>query len=203
MSIKLYLAFVAAATALIAAPGPVVALVVANSLAHGVRYGLLTIVGASAGTSILLAVVVFGASALLGVLADWFSVLRWFGVAYLVWLGMRAWRAPPTDLVAAAESRSTRAILLRSFFVALSNPKSLLFFSAFLPQFVTPGPDAQAQLALLAVTFLALAASLDSIWALFAARFSGALGARGRLRNRLTGGALMTAGLGLALTRRP
>ncbi|MCB1540954.1 MAG: LysE family transporter, partial [Rhodoblastus sp.] len=90
MSIELYFAFVAAATALIAAPGPMVALVVANSLTHGVRYGLVTIAGASAGTAILLAIVVYGASAILNIVADWFAVLRWFGVAYLVWLGLRA-----------------------------------------------------------------------------------------------------------------
>ncbi|HMN71742.1 MAG TPA: LysE family translocator [Rhodoblastus sp.] len=203
MSIELYLAFVAAATALIVAPGPNVALVVANSLAHGVRYGLVTIAGASVGTAILLAVVVFGASALLAVLADWFSALRWIGVAYLLWLGLRAWRSAATDFAATAEKKSARNIFLRGFFVSLSNPKTLLFFGAFLPQFVTPGPDARAQLALLAATFLALAASLDSLWAIFAARFSGALRANGRLRNRLTGGALMTAGLGLALARRP
>ena len=203
MSLELYFAFVAAATALILAPGPNVALVVANSLAHGARYGLVTIAGASVATAILLAVVVYGASALLAVLADWFSLLRWIGVAYLVWLGVSAWRAPPTELVATAEARSARGIFLRGFIVSLFNPKTLLFFGAFLPQFVTPGPDAQGQLALLAATFLVLAMALDSVWALFAARFARVLRTNGRLRNRLTGGALMTAGLGLALARRP
>ena len=203
MSIELYLAFVAAATVLILAPGPIVALVVANSLAHGVRYGLVTIAGASAGTAILLAVVVYGASALLSVLADWFSILRWLGVVYLLWLGLRAWRAAETDLAATAERKSARNIFLRGFFVSLSNPKTLLFFSAFLPQFVVPGPDMRAQLAVLAVTFLVLAIALDSLWATFAASISTVLRGRGRLRNRLTGGALMTAGLGLALARRP
>lgn len=203
MSLELYFAFVAAATALILAPGPNVALVVANSLAHGARYGLVTIAGASVATAILLTVVVFGATAMLAILADWFSVLRWIGVAYLVWLGMQAWRAPPTDLAAQAEARSASGIFWRGFFVSLSNPKTLLFFGAFLPQFVTPGPDARAQLALLATTFLVLAMALDSLWAIFAARFAGALRMNGRLRNRLTGSALMTAGLGLALARRP
>lgn len=203
MSLELYFAFVAAATALILAPGPVVAVVVANSLAHGARYGFITIAGATLGTSMLLTVVVTGATALLAMLADWFSVLRWIGVAYLVWIGVQAWRAPPTDLAASAEGRSPRSIFLRGFFVALSNPKALLFFGAFLPQFVSPGPDARSQLALLAATFLILAMALDSLWAVFADRFAGALRGNGRLRNRLTGGALLTAGLGLALARRP
>jgi len=203
MSIELYFAFVVAATALIVAPGPVVALVVANSLAHGVRYGLVTIAGASAGTAILLAVVVFGASALLAVLADWFAILRWIGVVYLLWLGVRAWRGTATDLAATAERKSARNVFLRGFFVSLSNPKTLLFFGAFLPQFVTPGPNVRTQLAVLAATFLVLAMALDSVWANFAARLAGLLRGHGRLRNRLTGGALITAGLGLALARRP
>jgi len=203
MSIELYSAFVLTASALILAPGPNVALIVANSLAHGARYGLLTVAGTSAAMIIQLAVVVFGASALLFFLAGWFAVLRWAGVPYLLWLGLRAWRAPPTDLAATTpEKKSARNIFLRGFLVSLANPKTLLFFGAFLPQFVTPGPDARAQLALLAATFLALAAALDSLWALFAARFSRALRVNGRLRNRLTGGALMTAGVGLALARR-
>lgn len=203
MSIELYFAFVFAASALILAPGPNVALIVANSLAHGARHGLLTVAGTSAAMVIQLAIVVFGASALLALLADWFSALRWAGVAYLVWLGLRAWRAPPADLAADAGRKSARDVFLRGFLVSLANPKTLLFFGAFLPQFVTPGPEARVQLALLAATFLGLAAFLDSLWALFAARFSRALRADGRLRNRLTGGALMTAGFGLALARRP
>lgn len=204
MSIEVYLAFVATATALIAAPGPNVALIVANSLAHGARFGLMTVAGTSAAMVLQLAAVVFGASALLSLLADWFSVLRWIGVAYLVWLGFRAWRAAPVDLrVARAQTGSSRAVFARGFAVSLSNPKTLLFFGAFLPQFVSPAADATRQLAFLAATFLVLAAVLDSLWALFAARFARALATNGRLRNRLTGGALMTAGLGLALARRP
>ncbi len=203
MSIELYFAFVAAATALILAPGPNVALVVANSLAHGVRYGLATVAGTSAAMILQLAVVVLGASAILTLLADWFSVLRWLGVAYLVWLGLRAWRAAPAGLGATAERKSARGTFLRGFFVSLANPKTLLFFGAFLPQFVTPGPDARAQLALLAATFMLLAVAFDSLWAVFAARFSRAPGLNAPLRNRLVGGVLMTAGLGLALARRP
>ncbi|MFO1136624.1 MAG: LysE family translocator [Rhodoblastus sp.] len=204
MSIELYFAFVFAASALILAPGPNVALIVANSLAHGARYGLLTVAGTSAAMVVQLTIVVFGASALLAALADWFGALRWIGVAYLVWLGLRAWRAPVADLTATGpEKKSASRIFVRGLLVSLANPKTLLFFGAFLPQFVTPGPDARFQLALLAITFLTLAAGLDSLWAVFAARFSRALRVEGRLRNRLMGGALMTAGVGLALARRP
>jgi homoserine/homoserine lactone efflux protein len=204
MSIELYLAFVTTATALILAPGPNVALIVANSLARGPRAGLLTIAGTSSAMALQLAVVVFGASTLLSVMADWFTLLRWIGVAYLVWLGLRAWTAPSADGDAPeTEPGSNREIWLRGFAVSLSNPKTLLFFGAFLPQFVTPGADAGRQLALLATTFLALATCLDSLWALSAGRLRPMVARGGRLANRLTGGLLVGAGVGLALARRP
>lgn len=204
MSIELYFAFVAAATALILAPGPNLALIVANSLAHGARYGLTTVAGTASAMVLQLTVVVFGASALLALLSDWFSVLRWVGVAYLVWLGLRAWHAAPCAFAdAPADKKSAPAIFARGFLVSLANPKTLLFFGAFLPQFVTPGPDETGQLALLAVTFFVLSSFGDSLWALFAGRLARFLKIDGRIRNRATGGLLIGAGLGLALARRP
>jgi homoserine/homoserine lactone efflux protein len=204
MSSELYLGFVVAAIALILTPGPNVALIVANSVAHGPRLGLLTVAGASSAMVVQLTLTVLGAAALLAFLADWFAVLRWIGVAYLVWLGVRAWRAAPVELSQmGARPRSPRAIFLRGFAVSLSNPKTLLFFGAFLPQFVTPGADASAQLVTLAATFLALAIALDSLWALFAGRLVRAIGLDGRMRNRMTGGLLIGAGVGLALARKP
>ena len=100
------------------------------------------------------------------------------------------------------EPRSLRAIYLRGFLVSLTNPKTLLFYGAFLPQFVTPGADLAGQLALLCATFLAVAVTLDGAWALLAARFGRALAVNGRLRNRLTGALLLGAGVGLALARK-
>jgi threonine/homoserine/homoserine lactone efflux protein len=140
----------------------------------------------------------------LNVLAASFDWLRWAGVAYLVWLGIAAWRAPAADLAKVGpQPRSARPIFARGFLVGLTNPKTLLFYGAFLPQFITPGPTVSDQLLLLAVTFLGIAIVLDSAWALLAARLRALLVARVRLRNRLTGGLLVGAGLGLALARRP
>ncbi len=101
------------------------------------------------------------------------------------------------------QARSARLIFARGFLVGLTNPKTLLFYGAFLPQFITPGPTASDQLLLLAVTFLVIAIVLDSVWALLADRLRALLVARVRLRNRLTGGLLVGAGVGLALARRP
>ncbi|KAA2237464.1 LysE family translocator [Salinarimonas soli] len=204
MPLDLYLAFVAAVVVLILVPGPNVALIVANSVAHGVGYGLLTMAGTSSAMVLQLAVAVGGMTALLAWLAAWFEALRWVGVAYLAYLGWRAWTAPPHDLTGAkAQPRSGWTIYGRGVLVSLANPKTLLFYGAFLPQFVDPAGDATGQLVLLAATFLGLAVVLDGAWALLAARVAGVLAARGRLRQRITGGLLMGAAAGLALVRRP
>ena len=204
MSPDLYLTFVAASALLIAIPGPNVALIVANSVAHGARYGLMTVAGTASAMVVQLALVVLGASAVLGLLAELFDGLRWLGVAYLVWLGMRIWRSAAMDLRAtAAEPRALPAIFIRGFAVSLTNPKTLIFYAAFLPQFVrADAGDARHQLLVLAGTFLVVAVLLDGTWALLASRLRGLLRARARLRNRLTGGLLIGAGIGLAFARK-
>ncbi len=203
MPLDLYLAFVLACVVLIVIPGPNVALIVANSVAHGARFGLLTVAGTSSAVVVHLTLTVLGASAVLALLAASFDWLRWLGVAYLVWLGIAAWRAPAIDLAQVRpQARSARRIFARGFLVGLTNPKTLLFYGAFLPQFIVPGPTASDQLLLLAATFLAIAVVLDGVWALLAARLRALLVAHVRLRNRLTGGLLVGAGVGLALARR-
>lgn len=204
MPLDLYLAFIAACVVLIAIPGPNVALIVANSVAHGARYGLMTVAGTASAMVLQLALVVLGASALLGILANLFDWLRWLGVAYLVWLGVRTWRAAATDLAdTQAEPRSMVSIFSRGFAVSLTNPKTLLFYAAFLPQFVgAEEGEATYQLLLLAGTFLVVAVLLDGAWALLASRLRSLLQARARLRNRITGGLLIGAGVGLAFARK-
>jgi homoserine/homoserine lactone efflux protein len=204
MSLPLYAAFVVAVTILMLIPGPNVALIVANSLAHGARFGLTTVAGTTAAMVVQLALTGLGMTTLLGEIASAFEILRWFGVAYLLWLGVSAWRAPAIDLTRMPpQARSSRAIFLRGFFVSLTNPKTLLFYAAFFPQFLVSGAALAGQIAILSATFLVVALVVDSGWALLAARFRGVLGVNGKLRNRLTGGLLMGAGLGLALARRP
>ena len=204
MPLDLYLAFVLACVILIVIPGPNVALIVANSVAHGARYGLVTVAGTSSAVLVHLGLTVLGASAVMAFLAASFDWLRWMGVAYLLWLGLSAWRAPAADLARVGpQARSARLIFGRGFLVGLTNPKTLLFYGAFFPQFITPGPEASGQLLLLAATFLVIATALDGAWALLASRLRTLLVAHVRLRNRLTGGLLVGAGLGLALARRP
>jgi len=203
MRIELYLGFVAASTVLILIPGPNVSLIVANAIAYGTRYGLLTVAGTSAAIVVQLALTSLGLTATLGILAGWFEWIRWVGVAYLLWLGIRQWRSAPVDLTRVRpQPRSFRAITLRGFLISLTNPKTLLFYGAFFPQFLAADAPIAPQVALLSLTFFAIAAGLDCGWALVAGRVRGVLAIRGRLRNRLSGGCLVGAGIGLALAHR-
>jgi threonine/homoserine/homoserine lactone efflux protein len=200
MQLDLYLGFVLASTILILIPGPNVSLIAANSIAHGTRYGLLTVAGTSSAIVVQLALTSLGLTATLGMLAGWFEWIRWLGVAYLLWLGVRQWTAAPVDLTRTRpQPRSFRAIALRGFLISLTNPKTLLFYGAFFPQFLARDVPIGLQVAVLSLTFLVIAVGLDCGWALLAGRLRGLLAMRGRLRNRLSGGCLIGAGIGLAL----
>lgn len=124
IDLHLYAAFVAAVTILMLIPGPNVALIVANSVAHGARYGLLTVAGTSAAMVLQLGVTALGMTELLEALGGWFEWVRWIGVAYLVWLGVSYWRAVPADLTRTAPERaSARAMFGRALLVSLSKPQ--------------------------------------------------------------------------------
>ena len=203
MHLSLYLGFVLASTILIVIPGPNVSLIVANSIAYGTRYGLLTVAGTSSAIVVQLALATLGLTATLDMLAGWFEWVRWVGVAYLLYLGVRQWAAAPVDLTRTRpQPRSFRAIAPRGFLISLTNPKTLLFYGAFFPQFVSADAPIVPQVVLLSLTFLGIAGALDTGWALLAGRVRGVLAIRGRLRNRLSGGFLIGAGIGLALARR-
>lgn len=202
MSLELYLAFMATTVGLIALPGPNAALIVANSVAYGRRFGLVTVAGTSAAMVPQLILTMLGMTSLLTVMTGIVEWIRWAGVAYLVYLGIQALRAPAIDLTKVApEPRSERHIFMRGFLVSLSNPKTLLFYGAFFPQFVTAHSDLATQLALLSVTFLVIAASLDCCWALAADRLRSVLASRASVRNGLTGAFYLAAAAALASVR--
>ncbi len=201
--LHLYLAFVAAVTVLMLIPGPNVALIVANSVTYGFRYGLLTVAGTSSAMLVQLALTALGMTELLGQLGTWFDWIRWIGVAYLVYLGITTWRAAPLKLSEVrAEPKSARAMYSRALLVSLTNPKTLFFYGAFFPQFVVMGHDVGLQVAILSATFVFLAIAVDSAWAILANRARGFLAMHGKLRNRISGGILIGAGIGLAFARR-
>lgn len=204
MNWTLYLAFVATTTALILLPGPNIALIVSNSIAYGSRRGLATVAGTSAAMVVALSLTTLGMTSLLLVASIWFEWLRWIGVVYLVYLGIQQWRATPLAGVGAGGETSLKRLFWQGFAVSATNPKVLLFYVAFFPQFVDPSAAALPQMVLLSVTFVIIAASLDSGFAFLAGRVRGLVNneRRARIQNRVTGSLLIGAGIGLALARR-
>src|SRR5436190_2834909 len=134
----LLLTFAAAVALLMLIPGPNVALIVANSVTHGVRHGLMTVAGTVAAQALSLALIALGLTTLLQGFGVWFGGLRWLGAAYLIWLGLQQWRAPAPDLAAVKPQAGPAGVLfVQAFLVSLVNPQTLIFYTAFLPQFVT------------------------------------------------------------------
>ena len=202
MNWHLFTAFLLITTVLILVPGPIVTLVIAASASKGLRAGLVTVAGTACGNAVLLTLIALGLGWILTHALTWFDMLRFAGAAYLIWLGIQAWRgagraapAPPNDQV----------YFWRGFLVALSNPKTIAFFSAFLPQFVDPSLPAAPQLALMCGVSALLAALSDAGWAILAS-----LGrtwlmqpARAKLLGRVSGLTLIGGGIWLSLSRRP
>ena len=175
MSMTTLFTFFAASFVLAITPGPTMSLVIANATSHGRRAGLLTVFGNLSGLAILLTAVVFGLSSIIAFMSEWFEVLRWLGAAYLIYLGARTlWKLRGEAPSTAADTKSNRWYW-QGFFVALSNPKVLLFLGAFLPQFLDPGAPAFGQLITLAAIFLATLAAVDCLYALAVAQARAAL----------------------------
>ena len=202
MPLDIYLAYIAACALIAVIPGPTVTVIVANSLAHGSRAGLLNVAGTQLGLGLMMAILVVGLSSVIAAMGWLFDWLRWAGAAYLVWLGIQLLRSPE----ALAEARSfpvpRGGFLLQGFLVLMANPKALLWFGAFIPQFVDPKGNYVAQIVLLCVTAMAVALLSDGAYAVLTGR-AGALLSRKRVRlvSRLSGGCLIGGGIWLALTR--
>jgi threonine/homoserine/homoserine lactone efflux protein len=193
----------------IATPGPTVLLALTNGSRFGVRASVPGMAGAVLSDFVLIGAVAVGLGALLAASEFWFSVVKWVGVAYLAYLGLRLLRskgtlALPTERAGAqAGSSSARAIFLRSFLVAATNPKGYLFFSAFLPQFIVPADPQLPQYAALALTFAAIDFAVMLAYASAGAQAIRLLKAKGVLwLDRLCGGALLALAGSLALYRR-
>lgn len=207
MNPHLFATFCLAATVLVILPGPIVTLVVANSLTHGTRNGLATVVGASIGNSLLIAAAAIGLVAFFALLSEVFSIVRWIGAVYLIWLGVHAWRAHGSGMQEAARvaaPRPARKVFLQGFLIAITNPKAIIFYIAFLPQFIDPRLAAGPQLVAMSLAMTVIASISDSCYALLAGRMRGwfTTQARRRLQGRITGTLLIGTGCGLLLARR-
>lgn len=196
-------AFAIVSVVLIVIPGPSVLFVIGRSIALGRRAGVLSVVGNTLGTVPAIIAVAFGVGAIVASSVVAFTVMKIVGGLYLVWLGIQAIRHRHDGMRAASPAAASLWSLLRQgFIVGLTNPKTLAFFVAVLPQFVDPsaGP-AWAQLLLLGLTFQTLALACDSVWALAAGTARTWFARSSRRTATLAGtGGVMMIGLGGALT---
>jgi threonine/homoserine/homoserine lactone efflux protein len=203
MSLESYISFVAASALLILAPGPMVALIVANAAGAGLRAGLTTVAGAACGLAIHLGAVCLGLAAALAALGEAAFWLKWAGAAYLFHLGVAALRAPAPALGAAGGPEAPRRrIFVEALLVQLVNPKVLIFYAAFFPLFLDPAKPAAPQLFLMCATFLLIEIVLDSAWAAGATQARPLVKRAGRSGNRVSGGVLIAAAAGVALMKK-
>jgi homoserine/homoserine lactone efflux protein len=201
MTLELYLAYVLACILIAVVPGPTVTVIVANSLAHGTRAGLLNVAGTQLGLGLMMAILIVGLSSVIAAMSWLFDWLRIAGAVYLIYIGYRLLRAP--DAIAQAKASAPRGgFFLQGFLVMMSNPKALFWFGAFIPQFVDPKGNYVGQIAFLGVTAMLVALFSDGAYAVLTGR-AGALLSRKRVRlvSRLSGGFLIGGGIWLALTR--
>jgi len=207
MSLNLYTAFVLTCVVMAIIAGPTATLIVANALRHGTRAGLKNVAGTQAGLAVMIAVAGIGLTSVIAMAGEWFDLLRYAGAAYLIYLGWKMWQAPAFDLLGNEAGPITKGprggFLLQGALVALSNPKMLLFFGAFFPQFIDPARPYGPQIALMGVTSMIVAALSDGTYALLAGTLGCAL-SRKRLRTltKASGACLIGGGLWLALARR-
>jgi threonine/homoserine/homoserine lactone efflux protein len=205
MSLHLWLAFVAASVVLLVIPGPTILSVISYSVAHGRRANVPLVAAVALGDSTALALSLLGLGALLATSAFWFNVVKWAGGLYLIWLGLKLLRAgvAPVATDAPAAPGSRWRLFANTYAVTALNPKGMVFFVAFLPQFLNPAAPTAPQLWLLAVTFVVLAIVNATLYATFASAARRLLASsRAQRRFNVAGGSLLTAAGLWALTAR-
>ncbi len=171
MPFETWLAFTAAAAVLLVIPGPTILLVVSYALGQGWRTALPMAAGVALGDFTAMTLSLLGLGALMAASATVFTLLKWAGAAYLVWLGVKLWRAGASlDVAPRKDAASSLRMLGHAWLVTALNPKSLVFFVAFLPQFIDPKLAFLPQVSLCAATFLILAFANAFAYALVAAR---------------------------------
>ena len=206
MPLDLWLTFVAATTALLLIPGPTVLLVLSYALSKGRSVAVASAAGVALGDLVAMTASLLGLGALILASATLFTALKWIGAAYLVWLGLKLIRsAPSTGLeVPRADNVTGRGVFWHAAAVTALNPKSIAFFIAFVPQFVTPGAPLLPQFGVLIATFVGLAAVNALAYALLADQLRRTIRRPAVLTwlTRAGGGALIAMGVMTAALRR-
>lgn len=198
--------FTLACIAIVIVPGPSVTVIIANSLRQGSRAGLMNVAGTQFGLLIMLVILALGLQTIVAAIGHVFVYLKLLGAAYLIYLGVQLWKsdgklADPKAMN--AKTRSMKGYFWQGFFVIWANPKALLFFGAFIPQFVNPTGNAVLQTMVLGGIFMIVATILDTLYALASGKTGTLLSQTNvRLIERFSGTALIGGGIWLALSKR-
>lgn len=201
MTIDNYFLFVLSALALALVPGPTVTVIIANSLKHGARAGLMNVLGTQVGVVIWLGIATLGLGAAIQVMGVWFVLLRYAGAAYLVWLAIKLFLSKGDLAVATDRARPYGNFFLQGFVVIMSNPKMLVLFGALIPPFIPTGADVVQMTLLLGVTFMVIAAVGDTGYALAAGK-AGAWLSRKRIRAiEIVSGSFLVSGAALMVLK--
>jgi homoserine/homoserine lactone efflux protein len=206
VNLQVWAAFVLAAAIVLVIPGPTILLVISQAISHGRKAVIPLVAGVTLGDFTAMTLSLLGLGAILSVSAALFSVLKWIGALYLIYLGIKLWRSDPDkyDFRLTTVISSNRSLFKSAFFVTALNPKSIAFFVAFLPQFINRQSETFFQSLILGATFLFLASINATLYAVFAGRLRDKL-QNYRVRrwlNRGGGGVLICAGLATAALKR-
>ncbi|MBD9387742.1 LysE family translocator [Agrobacterium sp. AGB01] len=201
MPFENWIAFAAASIVMLAIPGPTILLVISYALGHGRKAGTATVAGVALGDFTAMTASMLGLGALLATSAALFTVLKWIGAAYLIYLGIKLWRAPVIGGDASQGDVTGRErpmrIFLHTYIVTALNPKSIVFFVAFLPQFLVPTLPWLPQMVIFETTFLVLAIINAALYGLLASAARNTIRKPSvqRVVNRTGGSLLIGAGL--------
>jgi homoserine/homoserine lactone efflux protein len=205
MTLPTYLLYVAAVALLIVTPGPTMLMCMTNSINHGPRRAMTSVAGAVTAVLCVMMLSAMGLGALLATSETAFTVAKVAGAAYLIWLGIKTLRSDAVlQLDGQAAAAPRRSFYLQGVLVGASNPKAVLFFAAFFPQFLNPAEAIAPQFAILALTFMAFEFTVLTLCALGVARLMPLLRSSAPVRwiNRICGGLFTLMGGLLLLTRR-
>ena len=206
MSLEAWLAYVAATAILVVIPGPTILTVISYSMAHGKRARLPLVVAVTLGDATALVLSLLGLGTLLAASAFWFTVVKVAGGLYLLFLGIKMFRAgvSPTEVLKPTAPGSMWRLFGNTWLVTALNPKGIVFFVAFLPQFINRHADINHQLWVLAITFVVMATINATLYAVFASKASSFLASRRAKQGfNLAGGSLLSiAGAWALLAKR-
>jgi homoserine/homoserine lactone efflux protein len=201
MDVNTWLIYLVAIIGLSLSPGPNGLLALTHGAVYGWRRATYTVAGGVCGFVVVIALSMFGIGALLQASLTWLTLLKWVGGAYLVWLGIQVWRSPPVGMPegVTANQRSAASMFSQGALSALSNPKAVLFFAAFLPHFIDPARNLVTQFAVMASTFALVELATELLIVGLAQRINAWLARAGKRFNQVCGGVFIAIGAALPL----